>query len=63
MALYSVSVSFSDNSSVRAQQNRQLLANQMSPEDLREALVLTGDMLKMSNLKSALQACLKDSTP
>lgn len=28
MALYSVSVSFSDSSSARAQQNRQLLANQ-----------------------------------
>jgi len=63
MALYSVSVSFSDNSSARAQQNRQLLAKQMSPEDLRAALVLAGDMLKMSNLKPALQAYLKESTP
>ena len=63
MALYSVSVSFSDNSSVRAQQNRQLLANQMSLDDERKALALTSDMLKMGNLKSALQAYLKESTP
>jgi len=63
MALYSVSVSFSDYSSARAQQNRQLLAKQMSPEDLRAALVLAGDMLKMSNLKPALQVYLKESTP
>ena len=63
MALYTVSVSFSDNSSTRAEQNRQLLANQMSLDDERKALALTSDMLKMGNLKSALQAYLKESTP
>ena len=63
MALYSVSLSFSDNSSARAQQNRQLLANKMSPDDVKAALVLAGDMLKMSSLKPALQAYLKESKP
>jgi len=59
MALYNVSVAYAGKSTTQAAQNRQVLANQMSLDDVKKALALTEDLLKPGNLKPGLQAYLK----
>lgn len=60
MALYNVSVAFSSKGTTQAALNRQVLANQMSLDDVKKALALTDDLLKPGNLKPALDAYLKE---
>ena len=60
MALYNVSVAYSSKGTTQAAQNRQVLANQMSLDDVKKALALTDELLKPGNLKPALEAYLKE---
>jgi TPR repeat protein len=59
MALYNVSVALSGKGTTQAAQNRQVLANQMSLDDVKKALALTDELLKPGNLKPELDAYLK----
>jgi hypothetical protein len=59
MALYNVSVAYADRGATQAAQNRQVLANQMSLDDVKKALALTDELLKPANLKPGLEAYLK----
>lgn len=61
MALYNVSVAYAGKGRTQAAQNRQLLANQMSLEDVKKALTFTEALLKPDNLKSGLVAYLQQS--
>jgi TPR repeat protein len=60
MALYNVSVAYAGKDTTRAAQNRQVLANQMSLDDVKKALALTDELLKSNNLKPELEAYLKE---
>lgn len=59
MALYNVSVAYAGKGRTQAAQNRQMLANQMSLDDVKKALALTDELLKPGNLKPELEAYLK----
>ena len=59
MALYHVSVAYAGKGRTQAAQNRQMLANQMSLDDVKKALALTDELLKPGNLKPELEAYLK----
>jgi len=61
MALYNASVAFAGKGKTQAVQNRQLLANQMSLDDVKKALTLTEVLLRPDNLKSGLMAYLQQS--
>jgi len=59
MALYNVSVAYAGNGQTQAARNRQVLANQMSLDDMKKAQSLTEALLKPGNLKAGLEAYLK----
>jgi TPR repeat protein len=59
MALYNVSVAYAGKGATQAAQNRQVLANRMSLDDVKKALTLTETLLKPGNLEPGLQAYLK----
>jgi TPR repeat protein len=59
MALYNVSVAYAGKEKTQAEQNRQILANQMPLDDVKKALALTESLLKPGNLKPGLEAYLK----
>ncbi len=59
LALYNVSVAYSGKRTTQAAKNRQLLANQMSLDDVKKALALTDELLKPGKLKPGLEAYLK----
>lgn len=59
MALYNVSVAYAGERKTRAAQNRQVLANQMSLDDLKKSLALTETLLEPGNLEPGLQAYLQ----
>lgn len=60
MALYNVSVAYAGKGKTQAAQNRQVLANQMSLDDVKKALALTEELLKPGQLKPALAAYLQE---
>ena len=60
MALYNVSVAYAGKGKTQAAQNRQVLANQMSLDDVKKALALTEKLLKPGQLKPALEAYLQE---
>lgn len=55
MALYNVSVAYAGRGTTQAAQNRQVLANQMSLDEVKKALALTETLLKPGNLKPGLR--------
>ena len=59
MALYNVSVAYAGKGKTQATQNRQVLANQMSLDEVKKALELTETLLKPGNLKPGLSAYLQ----
>jgi TPR repeat protein len=59
LALYNVSVAFDSNKGSTAARNRQGLANQMSLEQVNQAMALTDELLKPNQLKPALETYLK----
>jgi TPR repeat protein len=59
MALYNVSVAYAGQGTTQAAQNRQILANQMSLDDVKKSLALTNELLKPGKLKPGLEAYLK----
>jgi TPR repeat protein len=59
LALYNVSVAYAGGGRTQAAQNRQGLANRMPLDDVKEAQVLTEELLKPGNLKSGLESYLK----
>jgi TPR repeat protein len=59
MALYNISVAYAGDRKTQAARNRQVLANQMSLDDVKKALALTDTLLKPGNLESGLQAYLQ----
>ena len=59
MALYNVSVAYAGDRPTKAARNRQVLANQISMEDVKKSLTLTDEFLKPDNFKTALVAYLK----
>jgi TPR repeat protein len=56
MALYNVSVAYSQSNNTQAARNRQGLANRMPLDDVKKALALTEELLKPNNLKPGLAA-------
>jgi len=59
LALYNVSVAYAGDSQTQASQNRQILANQMSLDEVKKALPLTEELLKPGNLKPGLTSYLQ----
>jgi hypothetical protein len=56
LALYNVSVAFDTNKNSRAAGNRQGLANQMTLDQVKQAMALTDQLLQPNQLKPGLQA-------
>ncbi len=56
LALYNVSVAFETGKDSQAERNRQGLANRMSLDEVKRAMVLTDQLLKPNQLKPGLQA-------